>query len=111
MREILFTANRKDNGKQVKGYYCKWKHKEYFFSGGALNREIDCIIEVTPDEKMIRHVIDPETLHRCDRHMAVKVIRKILFPAKCVAAILLSPLLLMGVGALLVIQYEDQLLD
>lgn len=111
MKEILFVANRKDNGKQVKGYYCKWKHKEYFFSGGALTREIDCIIEVTPDEKMIRHVIDPETLHRCDRQAAVKVMRKILFPLKCIVAILLSPLLLAGVGAMLVMKYESELLD
>lgn len=111
MKEILFTANRKDNGKQVKGYYCKWKHKEYSFFGGVLTREVDCIIEVTPDEKMIRHVIDPETLHRCDRVAASKILRKILFPVKCIAAIIFSPLLLLAVGMLLVMRYEDQLLD
>lgn len=37
--------------------------------------------------------------------------RKILFPLKCIAAALLSPLLLAAVGALLVMRYEDQLLD
>ena len=111
MKEILFQANRKDNGELVKGYYCKWKHTEYFFSGGGLNREVDCIIEVTPDEKMIRHVIDPKTLHRCDRQVAVKIMQKILFPLKCITVVLLSPLLLFAVGALLVMRYEDQMLD
>ena len=104
MKEILFTANRKDNGELVKGYYCKWKHTEYFFSGGGLNREVDCIIEVTPDEKMIRHVIDPKTLHRCDRATARKILRKILFLLKCIVAVLISPLLLLAVGAMLVIR-------
>ena len=37
--------------------------------------------------------------------------RKILFPLKCIAAVLFSPLLLAAVGALLVMRYEDQLLD
>lgn len=37
--------------------------------------------------------------------------RKILFPVKCLAAVLLSPLLLAAVGVLLVMRYEDQLLD
>lgn len=37
--------------------------------------------------------------------------RKILFPFKCIAVVLLSPLLLATVGALLVMRYEDQLLD
>lgn len=37
--------------------------------------------------------------------------RKILFPLKCFAAVLLSPLLLAAVGALLVMRYEDQMLD
>lgn len=37
--------------------------------------------------------------------------RKILFPLKCIAALLFSPLLLFAVGALLVMRYEDQLLD
>ena len=37
--------------------------------------------------------------------------RKILFPLKCITAALLSPLLLFAVGALLVMRYEDQLLD
>lgn len=37
--------------------------------------------------------------------------RKILFPFKCIAAALLSPLLLAAVGALLVMRYEDQMLD
>ena len=41
----------------------------------------------------------------------VKIMRKILFPLKCIAAVLLSPLLLAAVGALLVMRYEDQLLD
>lgn len=104
MKEILFQANRKDNGELVKGYYCKWKHTEYFFSGGGLNREVDCIIEVTPDEKMIRHVIDPKTLHRCDRAAARKILRKILFLLKCIVAVLISPLLLLAVGAMLVIR-------
>ena len=104
MKEILFQANRKDNGELVKGYYCKWKHTEYFFSGGGLNREVDCIIEVTPDEKMIRHVIDPKTLHRCDRATARKILRKILFLLKCIAAVLLSPLLLLAVGVMLIIR-------
>lgn len=37
--------------------------------------------------------------------------KKILFPLKCIAAVLLSPLLLLAVGALLVMRYEDQMLD
>lgn len=37
--------------------------------------------------------------------------RKILVPLKCIIAVLLSPLLLAAVGALLVMRYEDQLLD
>ena len=37
--------------------------------------------------------------------------RKILFPLKYIVAVLLSPLLLAAVGALLVMRYEDQLLD
>ena len=37
--------------------------------------------------------------------------RKILFSLKCIVAVLLSPLLLFAVGALLVMRYEDQLLD
>lgn len=37
--------------------------------------------------------------------------RKILFPLKCIVAVLLSPLLLLAVGALLVMRYEDQMLD
>lgn len=37
--------------------------------------------------------------------------RKILFPLKCIAVVLFSPLLLAAVGALLVMRYEDQLLD
>lgn len=37
--------------------------------------------------------------------------RKILFSLKCLAAVLLSPLLLAAVGALLVMRYEDQMLD
>ncbi len=37
--------------------------------------------------------------------------RKILFPAKCIAAVLFSPLLLTAVGALLVMRYEDELID
>lgn len=43
--------------------------------------------------------------------LAVKIMRKILFLVKCIAAVLLSPLLLFAVGALLVMRYEDQLLD
>lgn len=41
----------------------------------------------------------------------MKIMRKILFPLKCIAAVLLSPLLLAAAGALLVMRYEDQLLD
>ena len=41
----------------------------------------------------------------------MKIMRKILFPLKCIAAALLSPLLLAAVGALLVMRYEDRLLD
>lgn len=37
--------------------------------------------------------------------------RKILFPLKCIIAVLLSPLLLAAVGALLVMKYESELLD
>lgn len=37
--------------------------------------------------------------------------RRILFLLKCIAAVLLSPLLLFTVGALLVMRYEDQMLD
>ena len=110
MKEILFTANRKDNGKLVKGYYCNWEHREMGYFQPIIEK-IDCIIEVTPDGEMIRHVIDPKTLHRCDRQVAVKIMQKILFPLKCIAAVLFSPLLLFAVGALLVMRYEDQLLD
>lgn len=42
---------------------------------------------------------------------AVKIMRKILFLVKCIAAVLLSPLLLFAVGALLVMRYESELLD
>lgn len=110
MREILFQANRKDNGELVKGYYCKWKHREtgYF---QTLNVKTDCIIEVKPDGEMIRHVIDPKTLHRCDRATARKILRKILFPVKCIAAVLFSPLLLFAVCALLVMRCETELID
>lgn len=37
--------------------------------------------------------------------------RKILFSLKCLAAVLLSPLLLAAVGALLVMKYESELMD
>lgn len=37
--------------------------------------------------------------------------RKILFPLKVIATVLFSPLLLFAAGALLVMRYEDQLLD
>lgn len=37
--------------------------------------------------------------------------RKILFPLKCISAVLLSPLLLAAVGAILVMKYESELLD
>ena len=40
-----------------------------------------------------------------------EIMRKILFPLKCIAAVLLSPLLLFAVGALLVMRYESELLD
>lgn len=110
MKEILFTANRKDNGKQVKGYYCKWEHKETSY-WKTLTVKTDCIIEVKPDGEMIRHVIDPKSLHRCDRQVAAKIVRKILFPLKCTAAVLFSPLLLAAMGALLVLRHEDELLD
>lgn len=43
--------------------------------------------------------------------MTMKIIRKILFLLKCISAVLLSPLLLIAVGVLLVMRYEDQLLD
>ena len=43
--------------------------------------------------------------------LTMKIMCKILFPLKCIAAVLLSPLLLAAVGALLVMRYEDQLLD
>ena len=36
---------------------------------------------------------------------------KILFPLKCIVAVLLSPLLLAAVGALLVMKYESELMD
>lgn len=41
----------------------------------------------------------------------MKIMRKILFPLKCIIAVLLSPLLIFEVGALLVMRNEDQLLD
>ena len=41
----------------------------------------------------------------------MKIMRKILFPLKCIAAVLLSPLLLIALVALLVMRGEDQLLD
>lgn len=110
MKEILFTANRKDNGKQVKGYYCKWEHKETSY-WQTLTVKTDCIIEVKPDGEMIRHVIDPKSLHRCDRQVAAKIVRKILFPLKCTAAVLLSPLLLFAVGVLLVMNCESEMVD
>ena len=110
MKEILFVANRKDNGKHVKGYYCKWEHKETSY-WQTLTVKTDCIIEVKPDGEMIRHVIDPKSLHRCDRQVAAKIVRKILFPLKCTAAVLFSPLLLAAMGALLVLRHEDELLD
>ena len=110
MKEILFTANRKDNGEQVKGYYCKWEHREMGYFQPIIEK-IDCIIEVKPDGEMKRHVIDPKSLHRCDKVAASKILRKILFPLKCIAAVLLSPLLLLSVGVLLVMRYENQLLD
>ena len=37
--------------------------------------------------------------------------RKILFPVKCLAAVLLSPLLLAAVVAMLVMRYETELID
>ena len=40
----------------------------------------------------------------------MKIMRKILFPLKCIIAVLLSPLLA-AVGALLVMRYEDLLMD
>ena len=40
-----------------------------------------------------------------------EISRKILFPLKCLAAVLLSPLILIALVALLVIRGEDQLLD
>ena len=110
MKEILFQANRKDNGELVKGYYCKWEHREMGYFQPIIEK-IDCIIEVKPDGEMIRHIIDPKSLHRCDRATAQKILRKILFPFKCIAAVLLSPLLLAAVGALLVMKYESELLD
>ena len=41
----------------------------------------------------------------------MKIMRKILFPLKCLAAVLLSPLLLIALVALLIMRGEDQLLD
>ncbi len=41
----------------------------------------------------------------------MKIMRKILFPLKCIIAVLLSPLLLFAVGVLLVMKYESELLD
>lgn len=110
MKEILFIANRKDDGKLVKGYYCKWEHKEtgYF---QTLNVKTDCIIEVKPDGEMVRHVIDPKRLHRCDRVSVSKTLRKILFPFKCIVVFIFSPILLFAVGVLLVMKYESALLD
>ena len=110
MKEILFTANRKDNGRPVKGYYCKREHREMGYFQPTIEK-IDCIIEVKSDGEMIRHVIDPKTLHRCDRVSVSKTLRKILFPFKCIVVVLLSPLLLAAVGALLVMKYESELLD
>lgn len=37
--------------------------------------------------------------------------RKILFPLKCIAAVLFSPLILIALVALLVMRYESELLD
>ena len=49
------------------------------------------------------------------RIQCVKIMKtmreRVAFPLKCLAAVLLSPLLLFAVGALLVMRYEDQLLD
>ena len=36
MREILFKAKRKDNGKWVEGYYCKMSETTYCFKEGFL---------------------------------------------------------------------------
>ena len=110
MREILFQANRKDDGKLVKGYYCKWEHREMGYFQPIIEK-IDCIIEVKSDGEMIRHIIDPKTLHRCDGAVASKILRKILFPVKCIVAAIFSPLLLLAVGALLVMRYETELID
>lgn len=41
----------------------------------------------------------------------MKIMCKILFPLKCLAAALLSPLILIALVALLVMRGEDQLLD
>ena len=40
-----------------------------------------------------------------------RMAKKILFPLKCIAAVLLSPLILIALVALLVMRGEDQLLD
>lgn len=110
MKEILFQANRKDNGELAKGYYCKWEHKETGYYQ-TLTVKTDCIIEVKPDGEMIRHVIDPKTLRRCGVGTASKILRKIFFPLKCLVAVMLSPLILIALAALLVMRHEDQLLD
>ena len=110
MKETLFQANRKDNGELVKGYYCKWKHRETGYYQ-TLTVKTDCIIEAKPDGEMIRHVIDPKTLHRCGGTTASKILSKILFPLKCIVAVLLSPLLLFAFGALIVMSADSELLD
>ena len=70
MREILFKANRVDNGKWVEGYYCKWLKGERIITYSE--KETDCIITWMSNGGMSRYEVDPETLCQftglCDKN-------------------------------------------
>lgn len=65
----------------------------------------------TKGERMIGDKEEIREIHRCSRSAASKIFRKMLFPLKCIVTVLFAPLMLFVVGALLVMRYEDDLLD
>lgn len=60
MREILFKAERIDNGEWVEGYYCKWLKGERIITYSE--KETNCIITWMSNGGMSRYEVDPETL-------------------------------------------------